>query len=291
MQTTLRRSSRAIDWGQYLRGRLVFILSLVLLVVVSVIVLAPIIWTFSTSLRQPVDSFSVPPRWIPIPPDFSNYQGVFRTVPGGLYVFNSAIITLSTVAGQLVTAALAGYAFARFEFPGKNLLFWFILATLMIPSQATIIPVFVLISKLGLNDTHASLILPSWATAFGTFLLRQYFMRIPNEYEEAALMDGAGQWRIFFSIYLPLVAPGLAILAILSFNGTWNEYFRPLIFLTSPEKYTLPLGLVSLAGYMGTGSISIVLAGVILSLLPVVAIFLIGQRYLIEGITMGGLKG
>src|SRR5690242_5538912 len=276
---------------QRIRYQIGFLFTVLLLLVASVIVLAPIVWTFSTSLRQPVDSFSVPPKWIPIPPDFSNYAAVFQTVPGGLYVLNSAIITFSTVVGQLITASLAGYAFARFEFPGKNILFWLILATLMIPGQATIIPVFVLISKLGLNDTPMSLILPAWPTAFGTFLLRQYFMQLSKEYEEAALVDGASQWRIFQSVYLPLVAPGLAILAILTFNGTWNEFFRPLIFLTSPEKFTLPLGLVSLAGYMGTGSISIVLAGVVLSLIPVLAIFLAGQRYLIEGITMGGVKG
>jgi multiple sugar transport system permease protein len=290
---TLARPTRpsSIDWGQRIRSRIGFWITLVLLFLASVIVLAPIVWTFSTSLRQPVGSFSVPPRWIPIPPDVTNYREVFRTVPGGRYVLNSAIITFATVGGQLFTAALAGYAFARFNFPLKNVLFWLILATLMIPGQATIIPVFVLISRLNLNDTLMSLILPAWATAFGTFLLRQYFMTISNEYEEAALMDGASQWRIFYSIYLPLVAPGLAILAILSFNGTWNEFFRPLIFLTSPENFTLPLGLVNLAGYMGTGSISVVLAGVMLSLIPVLIIFLLGQRYLIEGITMGGVKG
>jgi multiple sugar transport system permease protein len=290
---TLARPTRtdAVDWGQRIRRRFGYWLTVAVLLIASVIVLAPIVWTFSTSLRQPVGSFSVPPRWIPIPPDVTNYREVFRTVPGGRYVLNSAIITFATVGGQLCTSALAGYAFARFNFPLKNVLFWLILATLMIPGQATIIPVFVLISRLNLNDTLMSLVLPAWATAFGTFLLRQYFMTISNEYEEAALMDGASQWRIFYAIYLPLVAPGLAILAILSFNGTWNEFFRPLIFLTSPENFTLPLGLVNLAGYMGTGSISVVLAGVMLSLIPVLIIFLLGQRYLIEGITMGGVKG
>jgi multiple sugar transport system permease protein len=290
---TVARPARThtVDWRQRIRRRFGYWLTLAVLFIASVIVLAPIVWTFSTSLRKPIGSFSVPPRWIPIPPDLTNYREVFRTVPGGRYVLNSAIVTFATVLGQLFTAALAGYAFARFNFPLKNVLFWLILATLMIPGQATIIPVFVLISRLNLNDTLMSLILPAWATAFGTFLLRQYFMTISNEYEEAALMDGASQWRIFYSIYLPLVAPGLAILAILSFNGTWNEFFRPLIFLTSPENFTLPLGLVNLAGYMGTGSISVVLAGVMLSLIPVLIIFLLGQRYLIEGITMGGVKG
>ncbi len=290
-QTARPARHMSVDWGQRIRHRFWFWFSLIVVFLFSMIVLAPIVWTLSTSLRQPIGSFSVPPRWIPIPPDFSNYRDVFRTVPGGQYVLNSAIVTFSTVAGQLITASLAGYAFARFTFPFKNVLFWIILATLMIPGQATIVPVFVLISKLGLNDRLMSLILPSWATAFGTFLLRQYFMGISNEYEEAALMDGASQWRIFTSVYLPLVAPGLAILAILSFNGTWNEFFRPLIFLTTPSHFTLPLGLVNLAGYLGTGSISIVLAGVMLSLFPVLVIFLLGQRYLIEGIAMGGLKG
>lgn len=290
--TIMTRPQReSVDWGHRIRSRLGSWLTIFLLCIVSVVMLAPIVWTFSTSLREPVGSFSVPPRWIPIPPVIKNYREVFRSVPGGTYVLNSVIVTSATVAGQLLTAALAGYAFARFQFPLKNVLFWLILATLMIPAQATIIPVFVLISRLGLNDTLMALILPSWATAFGTFLLRQYFLTISNEFEEAALMDGASQWRIFWSVYLPLVAPGLAILAILSFNGTWNEFFRPLIFLTSPENFTLPLGLVNLAGYMGTGSISVVLAGVILSLIPVLILFLFGQRYLIEGITMGGVKG
>jgi multiple sugar transport system permease protein len=201
------------------------------------------------------------------------------------------IITVSIVIGQLITAALAGYAFARFEFPGKRVLFALIMATLMIPLQATIIPVFVLISRLGLVDTHLSLILPAWATAFGTFLLRQYFMTIPNDYEEAAVIDGAGQWQIFSSIYLRLVAPGLAILAILAFNFHWNEFFRPLIFLSTNDKFTVPLGVVTLFGYLGAGSVSVVLAGVVLSFIPVLVIYLIGQRYLIEGLMMGGLKG
>ena len=193
--------------------------------------------------------------------------------------------------GQLVTASLAGYAFARLEFPGKNVLFWLVMATLMIPLQATIIPVFVLISRLGLSDTLASLILPALPTAFGTFLLRQYFMQIPKDFEEVALMDGANQFYIFLRVYLPLVAPGLAVLAVLAFNGTWNEFYRPLVFLVSDTNFTIPLGLNDLKGYMMTGSISVVLAGVTLSLIPVVIVYLFGQRYLMEGIMMGGLKG
>lgn len=274
-----------------MRDQLSYWLRLLLLFFFAVIVLAPLAWTLATSLRTPVESFTVPPEWIPTNPDWRNYRQVFRQVPFGRYVMNSAIITVSIVLGQLVTASLAGYAFARFEFPGKRVLFTLIMATLMIPLQATIIPVFVLISKMGLVDTHLSLILPAWSTAFGTFLLRQYFMTIPNDYEEAAMIDGAGQWTIFSSIYLRLVAPGLAILAILAFNFHWNEFFRPLIFLSTNDKFTVPLGVVTLFGYLGAGSVSVVLAGVVLSFLPVLAIYLIGQRYLIEGLMMGGLKG
>ena len=161
----------------------------------------------------------------------------------------------------------------------------------MIPLQATIIPVFVLITKLHLQDTLSSLILPALPTAFGTFLMRQYFLGISNELEEAAVIDGANQWQVFWRIYLPLGLPGLAILAMLTFNGTWNDFFRPLIFLTSQHNFTVPLGVVTLFGYLGSGSVSVVLAGVILSLAIVLVAYIFGQRYLIEGITVGSVKG
>jgi len=267
------------------------VIAVLLLFVTSVIMLAPIVFTISTSLRLPMESFSLPPKWIPTDPNWDNYRTVFETVPLRQFFWNSTIVTLCIVIGQLMTAALAGYAFARLDFPGRNFLFWLVLATLMIPLQATIIPVFVLISKTNLSDTLASLILPALASAFGTFLMRQYFMQIPNDFEEAALLDGASQWEIFRSIYLPLAKGGLAVLAILTFNGYWNEFLRPLIFLNTQDKFTLPLGLVSLQGYMGTGSISVVLAGVLISLLPVLVIYLFGQRYLVEGLMVGGLKG
>lgn len=266
-------------------------LSLVPLVIFSLLVLAPVVWALATSLRTPAESFTLPPQWIPVHPDWSNYSAVFSQIPYGQYVLNSAIVCAGVVAGQLLTAALAGYAFARLPFPGKGILFWLILATLMIPLQATIIPVFVLITKLHLQDTLSSLILPALPTAFGTFLMRQYFMGISNELEEAAVIDGANQWEVFWRIYLPLGLPGLAILAMLTFNGTWNDFFRPLIFLTSQHNFTVPLGVVTLFGYMGTGSVSVVLAGVILSLAIVLVAYIFGQRYLIEGITVGSVKG
>jgi multiple sugar transport system permease protein len=282
---------RAHTWGEYLSHRAGNWLRLALLFAASIIILAPVVWTVSTSLRTPAESFSVPPQWIPLRPDWTNYFEVFQRVPFGAYVSNSFIVTGAIVLGQLLTASLAGYAFARLEFPFRGALFWLVMATVMVPLQATIIPVFVLISSLGLADTLASLILPALPTAFGTFLLRQYFMAMPNDYEEAALIDGANQWQVFYRVYLPMATPGLAILTVLAFNTHWNEFFRPLIFLSTNENFTLPLGVVTLFGYMGTGSVSVVLAGVVLSLIPVLVVYTIGQRYLIEGIAMGGLKG
>jgi multiple sugar transport system permease protein len=288
-QTTY--APRAHTWSEYLSQRAANWLRLALLFAASIIILAPVLWTLSTSLRTPAESFSVPPQWIPLRPDWTNYFEVFQRVPFASYVFNSFIVTGTVVVGQLVTASLAGYAFARLNFPFRGALFWLVMATVMVPLQATIIPVFVLISTLGLADTLASLILPALPTAFGTFLLRQYFMAMPNDYEEAAVIDGANQWQIFYRVYLPMATPGLAILTVLAFNTHWNEFFRPLIFLSTNENFTLPLGVVTLFGYLGTGSVSVVLAGVVLSLIPVLVVYTVGQRYLIEGIAMGGLKG
>jgi multiple sugar transport system permease protein len=254
--------------------------------------LMPFVWVVATSLRTPAESFSVPPEWIPTDMDFSNYTRVFEEIPFWRQIGNSFFITLSVVFGQLITASLAGYAFARLRFPGRNILFWIVLATLMIPGQATIIPVFILISRvLHLNDTLGALIIPGLATAFGTFLLRQYFLGIPDEFEEAALVEGANQWQIFTKIYLPLASPGLAILAVLTFNAKWNDYFSPLIFMNTKELFPITLGIVDLQGYMGTGSISIVLAGIVLSTIPVIIIYIFGQRYLVEGLMAGALKG
>lgn len=282
-------SRRTGDWFGHNIARW---LSIIFLIVMAILTLMPFLWVVSTSLRTPAQSFTVPPEWIPTDMDFSNYTRVFEEIPFWQQIGNSFLITLSVVAGQLITASLAGYAFARLRFPGRNVLFWLVLATLMIPRQATIIPVFILVSRvLHLNDTLGALIIPGLATAFGTFLLRQYFLTIPDDFEEAALVEGANQWQIFQKIYFPLASPGLAILAVLTFNATWNDYFTPLIFMNTKELFPITLGIVDLQGYMATGSISVVLAGIVLSTVPVMIIYVLGQRYLVEGLMMGGLKG
>jgi multiple sugar transport system permease protein len=207
-----------------------------------------------------------------------------------LLVWNSVLVTGLIAVGQMLTAALAGYIFARTEFRGSKLLFGVILATMMVPMQVTIVPVFMLIRGMGLSDTLLALILPALPTAFGTFLMRQYFMSLPPELAEAAAIDGAGPFRTFASVYAPLAMPGLAIVGILAFNFHWNEFFRPLILTISEENFTLPLGLVTLQGNLGTGSVSTVLAGVTLSMIPALLVFILGQRTLREGLTAGTNK-
>jgi multiple sugar transport system permease protein len=263
---------------------------ILVLLVAAALTLGPVLWTLSTSLRTPSESFNLPPQFLPLNPDFSSYAQVFQQVDMILLVVNSALVTLLIAVGQMTTAALAGYAFARLSFKGKNALFSIVLATMMVPVQVTIVPVFMLVRGMGLSDTLLALILPAIPTAFGTFLMRQYFLGLPNDFAEAASLDGASPWRTFRSVYAPLAVPGMAIVGILAFNFHWNEFFRPLILTISQENYTLPLGLVTLQGNLGTGSISVVLAGVILSMIPALVVFIFGQRTLREGLTAGASK-
>ena len=259
----------------------------VILALASLITLAPVIWTVLSSMRPPAESLSADGSFIPSSLDFSSYPAVFKEVDMWMLTLNSVLVTGIIAVGQMLSAAMAGYVFARFEFRGKNLLFALILATMMVPMQVTIVPVFMLIRGMNLADTLLALILPAIPTAFGTFLMRQYFLGLPAELGEAAEIDGAGPWRIFASIYAPLAMPGMAIVGILAFNFHWNEFFRPLIMTISEQNFTLPLGLVSLQGNMGTGSVATVLAGGVLSMIPAFLVFVFGQRTLREGLTAG----
>ena len=263
---------------------------MVVLLVAAALTLGPVVWTLSTSLRSPAESFTLPPQLIPTDPDFTPYVEVFQQIDMALLVLNSALVTGLITVGQMLSAALAGYAFARLQFRGREKWFSLVLATMMVPVQVTIVPVFMLIRGMGLSDTLLALILPAVPTAFGTFLMRQYFLGLPVELGEAAAIDGAGPWRTFRSVYAPLAMPGMAIVGILAFNFHWNEFFRPLILSISEQNFTLPLGLVSLQGHLGTGSISVVLAGVVLSMLPALVVFIFGQRPLREGLTAGAGK-
>jgi len=266
------------------------IAGLVALIVAAVFALGPLLWTLTTSLRSPSQAFNNPPQWIPFNADFSNYAAVFDQIPIGQFFLNSTIVTLLIVVGQTITCTLSGYAFAMISFPGKNLIFGAFLATMMVPLQTIIIPVFLIVKSLGLQDGLGSLIVPALGSAFGTFLMRQYFMQMPRELGEAARIDGATQFGVFFHVYARMAAPAISTLAILNFSGFWAEFYRPLIFLQDQSTFTLPLGLVGLQGNLGTGSISVVLAGVVLSMIPSVLLFIVAQRYFIAGVTAGSSR-
>jgi len=283
---TTKDAASAVRWLRR-GGKSVEVL---LLSAAALIMMSPILWAISTSLRTPAESFTEPPQWIPTHPIFSNYSAALDTVPFFRFVGNSILVTGVIVVGQLITASMAGYAFAKLRFRGRSAMFWMIISTLMVPIQATIIPVFILIKYMHLTDSLAALIVPAVVSAFGTFLLRQSFMQMPKEFGEAAVVDGASQWKVFSRIYLRMAWPALATLAVLDFAGYWNEFFRPLIFLNSQDHYTLPLGLVTLQGYMGTGSVSVVLAAVVLALIPNLIVFALAQKYFVRGISFGGIK-
>ena len=271
-------------------GRIASMFGILILVLAAMFALGPLLWTLTTSLRTPSEAFTNPPQWIPTHPNFSNYKAVFDQLPMGTFFINSTLVTFFIVVGQTITCTLSGYAFAMIRFPGRGAIFTVFLATMMVPLQTIIIPVFVVIKWLGLSNSLGSLIIPALGSAFGTFLMRQYFMQMPTELGEAARIDGASQFGVFFHIYARMAAPAVATLAILNFSGYWAEYYRPLIFLQSQDKFTLPLGLVGLQGNLGTGSISVVLAGVIIAMVPSVLLFIFAQRYFLEGVTAGAVK-
>ncbi|MGZ0148195.1 carbohydrate ABC transporter permease [Kribbella sp. WER1] len=266
------------------------ITGIVVLVLAAMVALGPLLWTVTTSLRTPAEAFSNPPQWLPLHPDFSNYSAVFDRIPIGRFFVNSVLVTGLIVAGQTITCTLSGYAFAMVSFPGRSVIFGIFLATMMVPLQTIIIPVFVIIRYLGLSDSPLSLVVSALGSAFGTFLMRQYFLQMPRELGEAARIDGAGHFQTFLMIYAKMAGPAIATLAILNFSGFWAEFYRPLIFLQSQDNFTLPLGLVGLQGNLGTGSISVVLAGVVLAILPSVVLFVFAQRYFIAGITAGASR-
>ncbi len=280
----IRQSRKPLKWQD--------IISYAVLTIAALLVLLPLLWMFSTSLRPLADSYKLPPQWLPTDWRWENYLAPFESnVPFELFFLNSLKIAALTTLGQLISCSMAGYAFARLRFPGRDLLFMFLLASLMVPGQVTIIPIYLMMAELKLVNTHASLILPGLISIFGVFLMRQFFKQMPQELFDAARVDGAGHLRSFLQIALPLAGPGLATLGIITFNASWNGYFAALIFLTSWEKMTLPQGIALLTGYMNSGNPSVVMAAVGLAILPVLIVFLIAQRWIIEALTRSGLKG
>lgn len=269
-------------------GRL--IKSLVLLVI-GVLMIAPLVWMITTSLTEPIAAFDLPPNWLPVPFSLQNFGDVVDLIPIGRQALNSLIVTTISVVGSLLTASLAAYAFSRIPFRGRDSVFVVLLAALMVPTQLTIIPIFIIMRKLELIDTLAALWIPALVNVFAIFFLRQYFNTIPRDLDEAARIDGAGHLRILFQIMLPLAGPALSALAILGFEASWNNYFGPLIFLNSPEKMTLPVGLVSLSAGQGGGPAVVVFAGITMVVLPILVVFLVFQRTFVESVASVGIRG
>lgn len=262
-----------------------------LLVALGLLMIAPIVWVFVTTILPADQRFSLPPTWIPTEFDFSAFGKVFDLIPFWEMLLNSIVITGVITLGAVTTSVLAAYAFARMEFRGREPLFILFLAGLMIPQQITIIPVFIAMRELGLVDTRASVFLPFLVNALGIFLLRQYMLTIPRELDDAARVDGAGRLTTLRRIILPLSRPAIVALAIFLFQVYWNDFFWPNVFLSSPDKLTLPLGLVSLQGAQGESEAVVVFAAITLIVFPLLLIFLVFQRALVDSIASAGVKG
>ncbi|MGN7295908.1 carbohydrate ABC transporter permease [Fredinandcohnia aciditolerans] len=263
--------------------------SLLLLFALSMVL--PFIWMLSTSFKKPIDVFTFPIEWIPTTFEWGNYKEVwFGTKPFWVYYLNSIKVTGITVIGIVIFSSAAAYGFSRIQFKGRDAIFLLYLATLMIPEQVTLIPRFVLFNYMGIYNSHWALILPGIFTALGTFLLRQFYLSIPKDFSEAAQMEGANHFQIWTKIIIPLSKPALVSLIILSFTLNWNEFVNPLIFITSEELFTVPLGLSNFIDESGT-DYTLMMAAAVSAILPVLILFLACQKWFIEGVAASGIKG
>jgi ABC-type glycerol-3-phosphate transport system permease component len=278
-------------------GRLLFYL---FVVAIALLFFAPFIWTILTSLKRVDEIYVFPPKLLPDSLRFENYPQVFAEVPYGLWFRNSGIISLLGTLGTLLSTTLVAFGFARREFPGRGFLFTVLLGTLILPGEVTIIPQFLLFQRLGWIDTFLPLIVPGFFAvgAFYVFLLRQFFLTIPLDFDEAATIDGASTLRILVSVLVPLIKPALITVAVLSFLGHWDDFFAPLIYLNSKENLTVSIGLnyfQTTAAYAGADSGKprdhLLMAASLITAAPVVALFFLAQRYFIQGVVMTGIKG
>lgn len=267
------------------------ILLYVLMAVVAAAMLAPTVWMFATSFKPEGEIMQATPRWIPEHPTLEHYRTLFgaNDFPVRRWFFNSVLVSSLATAGVLLVASMAAFAFARLRFRGREPLFYVVLATLLIPGQVSLIPVFLIVQRLGLFDTYAGLIVPGLGNAFGVFLLRAFFARIPRELEEAAILDGASVPTIYARVALPLVRPALATLGIFTFIGTWNDYVWPLLVTSDIEMRTLPVGLTIFQGQYAT-KFGPTMAAAAVATVPVVVAFLLFQKRITEGIALTGLK-
>src|SRR5213593_675952 len=275
------------------RGDVVLAIAMVLL---ALIFIFPFFWTISSSLKAPSEILTYPPTFVPAVPQWGNYARVFALSPFARWILNTLFVVALGTLGAVLSSSLVAYSFARFQYRGRDFVFMLTLGTLMLPAQVTLIPQYILWSKMGLVNTLYPLWLPQWfgGGAFNIFLLRQFFLTLPRELDEAALIDGASRFRIFRTILLPLCIPALATVTIISFIANWDDYLTPLVYLNSQLMYTLALGLSFFKNYPENGGLPqqhLLMAATVMTTLPPIILFFAAQRYFVRGIVLSGLKG
>ncbi len=265
-------------------------LKYLILVLGAFIMVFPFIWMIIASLMTAGEIQLRPPVWLPAEPQFQNYTELPQKIPIARLYFNSLFSSALIVFGVLLSSSLAGFAFAKYRFPGREFLFYLILATMMIPFFVTLIPVFFIVRQLGWIDTYQGLVVPGLTSAYGIFLMRQFIITLPDELIDAARIDGASELRIFWRIIVPLVKPALATLGTFAFIGAWNNFLWPLLVLNSRELMTLPLGINSMRSLYADNT-NLLMAGAAVAVIPMLIVFIFLQRYFIQGIALTGLKG
>jgi multiple sugar transport system permease protein len=265
------------------------IVSWIILAIAAFVAMVPFLYVISTSFKDTVALFSYPPEWIPKAPTLENYRALVRDYPFVRWTINSFVVAGVVTVIKVIIDSMAGYAFARMSFPGRDVLFVVVLATLMIPFAATLIPLFLIVRDLGLTNSYAGLILPALASPIGIFMMRQFIETLPADLENAARLDGCSEFAIYRRVILPLIRPGLVVLGVFTFMTQWTSYLWPLVIATKPEMFTLTVGVQSLRSLF-TVNWGILSAGAVLSMLPLVIVFLFLQRYFIAGSIAGALK-
>lgn len=265
-------------------------LKYLILVAGAFVMVFPFVWMINASLMTAGEIQLRPPVWLPAEPQFNNYAELPQKIPIARLYFNSLFTSGLIVAGVLLSSSLAGFAFAKYQFPGREALFYLILATMMIPFFVTLIPVFFIVRQLGWIDTYQGLVVPGLTSAYGIFLMRQFMVTVPDELIDAARIDGASEPRIWWRIVVPLVKPALATLGTFTFIGAWNSFLWPLLVINSRDLMTLPLGINSMKSLYADNT-NLLMAGTAVSVLPMLLVFIVLQRYFIQGIALTGLKG
>ena len=288
----LHTPKRSFLQSQRVRRRFALTLTYLICLAFSVVMLLPLVWLIRSSLMSLDQIFLFPPEWIPRPAVWSNYPDALTTAPFARYFFNTIVIVGLVVAGTVISATISAFGFARLRWPGRDLVFGVMMTTMMLPYAVTLIPTFIIWSKLGLTNTIVPLTLPAWfgGGMFNIFLLRQFFRGIPRDLDEAAMLDGANPLRTLWDIIIPLSRPALITVGIFSFLNTWNDFLNPLIYLTDSDKFTLAIGLTQFKGLYNS-EWGLLMAASTVVFVPALLLFFVAQRYFVQGIAVTGLKG